>query len=155
MLRSRKAITAVVVTPAVVLAAMLLGAAPAFAHVTVHPDTVTAGSSDVEITFRAPNERDDANTVELQVFFPTNLPLLTVDVLPIPGWTATVQTQNLSKPVNTDDGQVSQIVSSVTWKATAGGTPPGEYEDFAGISRIGARPCRPTGVQGAPDLLVG
>jgi uncharacterized protein len=26
---------------------------------------------------------------------------------------------------------VNQIVSSVTWKATAGGTPPGDYEDFA------------------------
>ena len=102
----------------------------AWAHVTVHPNTLPAGSSDVELTFRVPNERDDANTVMLQVFFPTNLPLLTVDVLPVPAWTATVQTQNLSTPVQTDDGPVSQVVSEVTWKATAGGIGQGQYEDF-------------------------
>lgn len=114
------------------IVALLLMAAstPAWAHVTVHPSSVAAGSSDVELTFRCPNERDDANTVMLQVFFPTNLPLLTVDVLPLSGWTATVQTQTLSKPISTDDGPVSQIVSDVTWKATAGGIGRGQYEDF-------------------------
>ena len=112
------------------VATVLLLATPAWAHVTVHPSSVAAGSSDVELTFRCPNERDDANTVMLQVFFPTNLPLLTVDVLPVPGWTSTVQTQNLSKPINTDDGPVSQIVSEVTWKAMAGGIGQGQYEDF-------------------------
>ncbi|HUI02462.1 MAG TPA: YcnI family protein [Acidimicrobiales bacterium] len=104
--------------------------ATAWAHVTVHPATLPSGSSDVELTFRCPNERDDANTVMLQVFFPTNLPLLTVDVLPVPGWTSTVQTQTLPKPIDTDDGPVSQIVSEVTWKATAGGIAQGQYEDF-------------------------
>jgi uncharacterized protein YcnI len=103
---------------------------PAWAHVTVHPGSVAAGSSDVELTFRCPNERDDANTVMLQVFFPTNLPLLTVDVLPVPGWMSTIQTQTLTKPITTDDGPVSQIVSEVTWKAVAGGIGPGQYEDF-------------------------
>jgi uncharacterized protein YcnI len=110
--------------------ATLFGAAPASAHVTVHPTTLPAGSSDVELTFRVPNERDNANTVTLQVFFPTDFPLLTVDVLPVPGWSATVQTQNLARPVQTDDGPVSQIVSDVTWKATNGGIAPGQYEDF-------------------------
>lgn len=110
--------------------AVLGGAAPAWAHVTVHPTSLPAGSSDVELTFRVPNERDDANTVELQVFFPSDLPLLTVDVLPVPGWSATVQTQTLAKPVQTDDGPVNQVVSQVTWKATAGGIGQGQYEDF-------------------------
>jgi hypothetical protein len=41
-----------------------------------------------------------------------------------------VHTQNLSPPVQTDDGPVSQIVSDVTWKSTAGGIAPGQYEDF-------------------------
>jgi uncharacterized protein YcnI len=107
-----------------------IGALPAWGHVTVHPSSLPAGSSDVEITFRVPNERSNANTVMLQVYFPTNLPLLTVDVLPVPGWKSTVQTQNLSKPVQTDDGLVSQVVSEVTWTATAGGISQGQYEDF-------------------------
>jgi uncharacterized protein YcnI len=105
-------------------------AAPAWAHVTVHPSSLPAGSSDIELTFRVPNERDNANTVTVQVFFPTNLPLLTVDVLPVPGWSPSVHTQNLSTPVQTDDGPVSQIVSDVTWKATAAGIAPGQYENF-------------------------
>jgi uncharacterized protein YcnI len=112
------------------LAAIVLMAVPAWAHITVHPSTVPAGSSDVELTFRVPNERDNANTVMAQVFFPTALPLLTVDVLPIPGWTSVVHTQTLAKPVQTDDGPVSQIVTDVTWTATGGGIAPGQYEDF-------------------------
>jgi uncharacterized protein YcnI len=120
----RLALAAVATTGGVLLAS------PAWAHVTVHPSTLAAGSSDIELTFRVPNERDNANTVGLQVFFPTTLPLLTVDVLPVPGWNATVHTQNLAKPVQTDDGPVSQIVSDVTWTASGGGVAPGQYQDF-------------------------
>jgi uncharacterized protein YcnI len=108
-----------------------LAATPAWGHVTVHPGSLPAGSSDVELTFRVPNERDNASTVTLQVFFPTNLPLLTVDVLPIAGWTSSVHTQHLSTPVQTDDGPVSEVVSDVTWTATAGGIASGQYEDFS------------------------
>jgi uncharacterized protein YcnI len=110
--------------------ALLLVATPAWAHVTVHPSSLVAGSSDVEMTFRVPNERDNANTVMLQVFFLSNLPLLAVDVLPVQGWSANVETQNLAKPVQTDDGPVSQVVSEVTWKSTGGGISQGQYEDF-------------------------
>ncbi len=130
------------VAAATVCAAAVLGAAiPAWAHVTVHPTSLPAGSQDVELVFRVPNERDDANTVELQVFFPTNLPLLTVDVLPVPGWSSTVHTVKLSRPVQTDDGPVSDVVSDVTWNATAGGISQGQYEDFP-VS-VGAMPGRP------------
>ena len=117
-------------------------ASPAWAHVTVHPPTMPAGSKDVELTFRVPNERQNANTVMVQVFFPTNLPLLTVDVLPEPGWSATVRTQMLATPVKTDDGLVSQIVSDVTWKSTGGGIAPGQYEDFSVAA--GSVPDKPT-----------
>ncbi len=113
-----------------VLVAVLATATPASAHVTVHPATVTAGSIDVELTFRVPNERDDANTVGVQVFFPTDLPLLTVDVQPVPGWTSKVDTKTLDKPVQTDDGPVSEVVSDVIWTATSGGIAKGQYQDF-------------------------
>ena len=109
----------------------LMFATPSWAHVTVHPDTMPAGTGDIELTFRVPNERDNANTVGLQVFFPTNLPLLTVNVLPVPGWTAKVDTQTLSKPIQSGDGPVNQVVTDITWTATAGGIAPGQYEDFA------------------------
>ena len=119
------------VAVAAVLGGTLLAATPASAHVTVHPATLPAGSSDVELTFRVPNERDDANSIGLQVFFPTGLPLLTVDVRPVPGWTSTVDTRTLATPLHTDDGTVSRVVSDIRWTANAGGIAPGQYEDFA------------------------
>jgi uncharacterized protein YcnI len=121
--------TAVIGVGAVALLSLSL-ASPAAAHVTVHPSTIPAGSADIELTFRVPSERDDANTVGLQVFFPANLPLVTVDVRPIPGWTAKVDATTLSSPVRTDDGPVSQVVSDITWTATASGIAPGQYQDF-------------------------
>jgi uncharacterized protein YcnI len=124
-----------------VLVLTTLFATPAWAHVTVHPTSMPAGSGDIELTFRVPNERDNANTVGLQVFFPANLPLLTVNVLPVPGWTAKVDTQTLAKPIQSGDGPVNQIVTDITWTATAGGISPGQYEDFA-VS-AGQAPAQP------------
>ncbi len=89
-----------------------------------------AGTGDIELTFRVPNERDNANTVGLQVFFPSSLPLLTVDVLPIPGWRAKVDTQTLSRPIQSADGPVNQVVTDIIWTATGGGIAPGQYQDF-------------------------
>jgi uncharacterized protein YcnI len=118
-------------------------ASPAWAHVTVHPNTLPAGSSDIELTFRVPNERDNANTVTVQVFFPTALPLLTVDTLPVPGWTATMHTQKLATPVQTNDGPVSEIVSDVTWTASGGGIAPGQYQDFdVGVGSVPDKPAQ-------------
>jgi uncharacterized protein YcnI len=128
----------------VVVAAIVVSAPAAWAHVTVHPDTLPAGSSDVEVTFRVPNERDNANTVGLQVFFPSNVPLLTVEVLPVPGWTETVQTRSLSTPVRTNDGPVGQVVADVTWTATGGGIAKGQYGDFP--VAVGAVPDHPGAV---------
>jgi uncharacterized protein YcnI len=113
-----------------VLVLTVLCATPASAHVTVHPNSMPAGSGDIELTFRVPNERDNADTVALQVFFPTNLPLLTVDVLPVPGWTAKVSTRTLGTPLQSGDGPVNQVVTEIAWTATAGGIAPGQYEDF-------------------------
>jgi uncharacterized protein YcnI len=115
---------------AAALLVALLFTTTAWAHVTVHPDTMPAGSGDIELTFRVPNERDNANTVGLQVFFPANLPLLTVTVLPVPGWTAKVDTQTLSKPIQSADGPVNQAVTDITWTATGVGITPGQYEDL-------------------------
>jgi uncharacterized protein YcnI len=126
---SRLIRTAVIAAGAVALLS-LSPVSPAAAHVTVHPSTLPAGSADVELTFRVPSERDDADTIGLQVFFPANLPLVTVDVRPVPGWTAKVDTTALRTPVRTDDGPVSQVVSDITWTATAGGIAPGQYQDF-------------------------
>jgi uncharacterized protein YcnI len=123
-----------------VAAPTLMSATPAWAHVTVSPETLPIGSSDIELTFRVPNERDNASTVGLQVFFPADLPLVTVDVLPVTGWKANVTSRILVEPVTTDIGTVSQVPSDITWTPTADGIAPGQCEGF--VVALGRGPSR-------------
>jgi uncharacterized protein YcnI len=104
----------------------------AWAHVTVAPESVVKGTSDAEISFRVPNEATTATT-KLQVFIPSNPPLLGVLAQAVPGWTDAVVTTKLAKPIHTDDGDVTDVVSEVTWTATnaAAGIKPGEYGKFS------------------------
>lgn len=121
------------VTVAVVaFVAVLAVSVPAFAHVTVNPSTAVRGGY-AKLTFRVPNETDNASTTKLRVFFPTGEPLGSVLVSPVPGWTFTVKKTKLAKPVQTDDGPVTEAVSQVVWTAgsSAAAIQPGEFEEFA------------------------
>jgi uncharacterized protein YcnI len=106
---------------------LLVLAGTAFAHVTTDPGTASQGGS-AKVAFRTPNEEDAAATVKLEVSFPTDHPVPSVLVQPIPGWTATVEKTNLATPIKTDDGQVTQAVSKITW--SGGQIAPGQFEDF-------------------------
>jgi uncharacterized protein YcnI len=103
-------------------------AGTAFAHVTITPGSAPQGST-AELTFRVPNEESSAATVELQVQVPTAHPIAQFLVKPVPGWTVTVRTVTLAKPVVTDDGSFSTAVSEVTW--AGGKIMPGQYQDFS------------------------
>jgi uncharacterized protein YcnI len=113
-----------------VLAAMLgvaLAAGPAFAHVTVSPSEANQGGY-ATLTFKVPNEKDDASTVQLEVEIPTDKPIASVSVQPVPGWTATVTKSALPSPVETEGGQVTEAVSKITW--TGGQIAPGQFQQF-------------------------
>jgi periplasmic copper chaperone A len=118
-------------------ATVLLFAGPALAHITVSPDTVVAGSTDV-LTFHVPNESAKADTVKVDVQIPTDHPIAQLLVEPVPGWTASVKTITLAKPIVTDDGKFTQAVSEVIW--SGGKIPPGQFQSFS----ISADPM-PTG----------
>jgi uncharacterized protein YcnI len=124
--------------------AIALTAVPAYAHVTVHTDEPVQGASDAAVMFRTPNEESKAATVKLQVFFPTDHPLLDVLVEPHRGWHVTTRTAKLATPVTTDDGPITEAVSEVTWAAdsTAAGLQPGEADDF--VVTAGQLPDAPT-----------
>ena len=118
-------------------AAAVLGAAgigvaalagTASAHVTITPGSAPQGSA-AELTFKVPNEEQTAATVELQLQVPTAHPIAQFLVKPVPGWTITVQTVTLAKPIVTDDGSFATAVSEVTWKG--GKILPGQYQDFS------------------------
>ncbi|MGW3355017.1 YcnI family protein [Streptomyces bungoensis] len=122
VLRRAVAVTALTAT------GVLAAAGAASAHVTVHPESYEKGATDGVLTFRVPNEEDGASTTKVQVFLPTDHPVLGVMVHPQDGWTAKVTTTKLKTPVKTDDGTITEAVSAVTW--TGGKIGAGQYEDF-------------------------
>lgn len=105
----------------------LAAAGAALAHVTVQPGQAPKGSYS-ELSFRVPNERDDAGTTTLEVHFPTDHPLSSVRVQPVPGWAYKIEMTKLDQPIDAGHGQVSEVVGKITW--SGGLIRPGEYQDF-------------------------
>jgi uncharacterized protein len=114
---------------ALVVGVMALAALPAGAHVSIKPSSAPKGGFEV-LSFNVPNEADNANTVKLEVTFPTKSPIASVSTQPMFGWTAQAEKSTLSKPVKTDDGEVTEAVSKITWTATDGGLQPGQFDLF-------------------------
>ena len=116
---------------AVLGAASLWLAQSASAHVTVAAPGVTVGATDAQITFRAPNESESADTIELKVQMPLDHPIAGVLVAPKAGWTSTITQSKLTTPITTDDGTLTEVVSEIDWKADAGaGIAPGYFGEF-------------------------
>jgi len=136
-LRARVALRRIGIVGAATTATVLLFAGPALAHITVSPDSVVAGSTDV-LTFHVPNEEAKADTVKVDVEIPTDHPIAQLLVEQVPGWTASVKNITLAKPIVTDDGKFTQAVSEVTW--SGGKIAPGQFQSFS----ISADPM-PTG----------
>jgi uncharacterized protein YcnI len=94
-----------------VLAWFLALSSVASAHVSVLPAVARPGDT-VELTFRVPNERDDAATTALQLFLPKGVP---AKVAEHPGWTA-------------DDKGTGEIAWTPDTPASA--IAPGRTQDF-------------------------
>lgn len=112
----------------VLVVALLVGSASlAGAHVTVNPKEAPGGSF-AKLSFRVPNERDNAATVALSVQLPQEHPLAYVSVKPVPGWTAEVVKRTLTTPVRTGHGEITEVVDRITW--TGGRIEPGQFQEF-------------------------
>ena len=129
MRRSMRAAFAIGATTAV---AVLGFAGVAQAHVTVNPSDATQGGY-TRIAFRVPTESDTLSTTKVQVNLPTDEPVASVSIMPVPGWTAKVIPTRLAKPITTDDGdQVTEAISEIDWTADSAATAikPGEFQEF-------------------------
>lgn len=126
-LGARSLLRAAVTVPAAAAAVLLL-AVPALAHITVTPDSAPAGSAAV-LTFHVPNEEARADTTKVDMAIPTRHPIADVLVKPVPGWTISIKTITLAKPIVTDDGKFTQAVSEVIW--SGGKIAPGQFQDFS------------------------
>ena len=118
------------IVAAVAAGVALIGAAPAFAHVTAQPSTAQQGGYTV-INFRVPNESDTAGTVKLEVSLPLDHPITSARTTPQPGWTAVVTKGTLPTPIQRNGTSITQAVTTVTWTAQPGTRiGPGQYVDF-------------------------
>jgi uncharacterized protein YcnI len=130
MIRHRRA----AFSAALVLGATVVGvfglASSASAHVTVNPREATQGGYG-RLAFRVPTESDTASTVKLEVTLPDDAPVASVSTMPVPGWTVAIEKRKVDPPVEVHGSQVSEVVSKITWTASANaGIKPGEFQEF-------------------------
>jgi uncharacterized protein len=110
-------------------AAVLMMAAPAFAHVTINPAEAAKGSF-AKLTFRVPNEMDNANSIKLDVKLPDDHPFASLSVQPTAGWTYQTITSPLPTPITNDDGQqITEAITEIVW--SGGQIKPGEFDEFS------------------------
>lgn len=109
------------------ITAILMRAAPAFAHITVDPREA-AKRSLAKLTFRVPNERDDAGTTRVEIVFPEDHPIANVLVKPQPRWTYTVERGEPATPVQAHGEQITEVVQRIIWEG--GSIDPGQFDEF-------------------------
>jgi uncharacterized protein YcnI len=119
---------------AVLVAAGILvgGAGVASAHVSVDAGGARQGADDAVLTFRVPNERSGARTIQVDITFPTRTPVGSVKPAAKPGWTVTTERVTYETPVVTPDGEITEGVGRVVFRAStpAGGIPEGTFDSF-------------------------
>ena len=115
--------------PAAVAAVALAAPTAAEAHVTLQPDTATAGAFTVE-SVRVPNERDNASTVKVDLQLPPGFVFASYE--PKIGWSVKVTKQKLAKPIQTDDGPIDEQIRRITFTGHGrnGRIGPGQFMDF-------------------------
>ncbi|MCC7127985.1 MAG: YcnI family protein [Microbacteriaceae bacterium] len=91
----------------------------ASAHVTVSPNTASAGSYAL-LNVKVPNESATAVTTKLELSLPTDTPLSTVSYVPVAGWTAELVRTTLPTPVKVGENTITEAVTKVIWTAETG-----------------------------------
>ena len=125
--RAALASTAVAATALLVLGTPLA----ASAHVHVHPNQAAAGADEAMLTFEVPNESATATTTKVVFELPTtDVAFGEVSYEPVPGWTGTVVTAKLAKPVQVDGAPVDEVPSRIEFDATGTGIADGQEQTF-------------------------
>jgi uncharacterized protein len=93
--------------------------------VTLQPNEAPEGAYTV-LDVRVPNESDSENTTKVAVQFPEGFG--DVSYQAVPGWSVEVVHAKLKKPIQTDDGPITEGVREVVF--SGGKLPPGQFQDF-------------------------
>ena len=106
---------------------VLLCAGPAFAHVSVDPESAAPGDYSV-VNFKVPNEKDDASTTKVEVNLPADHPMASVMPQPVPGWDVKVEESKLDEPIKAHGEEITEAVTKITW--SGGEVKKGEFQQF-------------------------
>jgi uncharacterized protein YcnI len=115
---------------ALITAALVGIAGPAFAHVTVSTTDAAPGTFGKAV-FRVPTESETASTTKLVVTLPQDTPFAFVSAQTKPGWKVTVEEAKLDKPTKVGDFELTKAVRTITWTSTGSGIPPSQFDEFA------------------------
>ena len=107
------------------LAALLVAAPLAAAHVTVNPREWEAGGF-AKFDVRVPNERDAGDTTRVTLKFPEQV--ISASFQPVEGWRRTVKMAKLDEPIDDEGEQITERIDTVTW--SGGQIRPGEFQEF-------------------------
>jgi uncharacterized protein YcnI len=121
--------TTIALAAATATAALALPAA-AQAHITVNPREATAGAY-MKLDVRVPNEQSGASTVKVQLQLPDGFAAASYE--PRADWRVKVTRTKLAKPVQTDDGPITEGVKQITWTGSGTGlgrVAPGQFMEF-------------------------
>jgi periplasmic copper chaperone A len=118
-----------------VAAAALLFTSAAAAHVTLNPGEWEAGGF-ARFAVRVPNERDNADTIEVTVRFPQSI--ISASFQPKAGWKRSIEMEPLDEPVQEEGEQITEHIARVTW--SGGKIAPGEFEEFGVSFRVPETP---------------
>jgi uncharacterized protein YcnI len=110
---------------------LVLGAPlAADAHVKISPNTAAPGD-DIEVTFRVPNEMENAGTVKVEIDLPTKTPFAGAAYQAVPGWTARIVSAKLPKPIVNDGVQITEAPVKVIYTADPGvALKVGQFQEF-------------------------
>lgn len=130
MFRLRSVALAALLSAGASMIGVFAVAGPASAHISVNPTEATQGGY-TRVAFRVPTESDTANTTKVEVFLPEDAPIASVRTMPMPGWTVAVERKAPTKPVEAHGQQLTEVVSKLTWTASAAAVvKPGQFQEF-------------------------
>jgi uncharacterized protein YcnI len=110
---------------AAALAALLVAAPVAAAHVTLNPREWAAGGF-AKFDMRVPNENESGDTTKIVMRFPEQV--ISASFQPVEGWQRTVKMVQLDEPIDDEGEQITERIDTVTW--SGGRIRPGEFQEF-------------------------
>lgn len=97
---------------ALLTAATLSSPGLAQAHISLHPNTIPAGSF-VTLDVRVPGEQQGAYAYKIDMQVPPGF--TAIDIQNVPGWSVKEVMTKPAKPIQTDEGAIDEEVSQVIW----------------------------------------